>query len=114
MISRKQAGHVGVAAEGEIDHHTIDRYTLAHAAVGVAMGLIRAPWWVTVAAAVGWELVENPLKRAYPDAFAQKTVDTPDNAITDIAAWILGWAIMRRATDSYPLQLARKHEDTQP
>ena len=31
------------APEGCIDHHTIDRYTIAHAAVGFVMGVARAP-----------------------------------------------------------------------
>lgn len=98
---------INTATPGCIDHHTVDRYTFAHAGVGAVMGLLRAPWWLAVGAAVGWEIVERPLKEAYPHLFHQATNDTMDNAVTDAAAWIMGWAVTRRLTDGYALRWAR-------
>ncbi len=95
------------AKEGEIDHHTIDRFTPAHFAVGAVMGLLRAPWWAAVGAAVAWELVEDPLKKRHPGLFYQPTIDTPDNAVCDAAAWVLGWGVFYRLTDRYPLVAAK-------
>ena len=99
--------NVRKAQEGEIDYHTIDRFTAAHFAVGAVMGALRAPWWLAVGSAVAWELVEDPLKRARPDLFYQPTIDTPDNAVVDAAAWVLGWGLLYRLTDNYPLVAAK-------
>jgi hypothetical protein len=98
---------IPVATNGQIDHHTIDRYTPAHAAVGFVMGIARAPWWLAVSTAVGWEVVESRLKQARPDLFHQPTEDTPENAVVDAAAWILGWGVGYRLTDPYPLKAAK-------
>jgi len=95
------------AEEGEIDFHTVDRYTFAHMGVGALMGLARAPWWLAVGSAVLWEFVENPLKDAYPEAFHQRTKDTMGNSVVDAAAWVLGWGVMYRLTDRYPLLPAK-------
>jgi hypothetical protein len=107
------AEQLPVAEEGQIDHHTIDRYTAAHAGVGFIMGLLRAPWWLAVGTAVGWELVEAPLKNSHPSWFFQPTQDTPANAVVDAAAWVLGWGIAYRLTDRYPIQTARPVEPKQ-
>lgn len=96
------------APEGYVDHHTIDRFTPAHLAVGFAMGLVRAPWWLAVGSAVGWELVEGAIKDARPDLFYQATTDTPENAVVDAAAWVLGWGLGYRLTDPYPLTFAKR------
>jgi hypothetical protein len=101
---------VPYAPEGYIDHHTVDRYTLAHGAVGFVMGVCRAPWWLAVSTAIGWEAVEAKLKEARPDLFHQKTQDTPENAVVDAAAWVLGWGLGYRLTDGYPLKAAKVYE----
>lgn len=92
------------AREGETDYHTLDRYTAAHAATGLAMGLARAPWPAMLVLAVGWEVVE----RIKPEMFRQRTYDTAENAITDVAAVVLGWAVGYRLTDQYPLAWAKR------
>lgn len=95
------------ASVGHVDYHTIDRFTPAHAAVGFVMGVLRAPWWLAVSSAVGWEVVEGRIKEARPDLFYQPTLDTPENAVVDAAAWILGWGLGYRLRDPYPLKLAQ-------
>lgn len=103
-------GVVRRAREGEVDYHTIDRYTFAHAGAGFLMGILRAPWWLAVGAAVAWEFAERPLKQAYPDMFHAPTQDTPENSTADAAAWVMGWAYGHRLTDDYPLQPAKPYE----
>lgn len=78
------------ALPGQINGDAIDRFTLVHAFSGVvfgAAGIGRAP---TIAAAVAWELAENPLKDLYAPYFPNATHDRPVNAITDIIAMSLG------------------------
>jgi hypothetical protein len=89
-----------VALPGEINGDAIDRFTLAHFGVGVALGLLGAPTWVAAGWAVGWEIVEDRLKDALPRLFPNATHDTKENALTDAAAVLLGFgavALARKA-----------------
>ena len=96
---------IRAARSGEVNYHTVDRFTLAHVAIGSFLGLVRAPLWLAVSSAIAWELVENcTIIRSmtpYP------TYDTPHNAVVDVAAWIMGWGLAYRLGDSYPLIAAR-------
>lgn len=79
---------------GEVNHSTVDRFTLVHASIGVGYGLLG--WeilWVLVLA-FGWEIVENPLKAYLPRVFPHATRDTLRNAVGDIVAVLTGWAIV--------------------
>lgn len=76
--------------------------------IGAALGLVRAPWWLSLLLAVGWEVVERPLKRATPggywhkDAEGKPTQDTWGNMTGDVVGWTAGWAAgrgLRRAAD---------------
>jgi len=98
------------AREGETDYHTLDRYTIAHGVGGLALGLARASLPTMLVVAIGWEILE----RFRPDGFGmfrQNTYDTPENAVTDVAAVTLGWAVGYRLTDSYPLTWAKPRID---
>lgn len=83
------------ALPGEINGDAFDRFTVGHAAVGVIMGLARAPWWAAIGVAIGWELIENPLKDRFPRVFPHATHDRFVNAATDAAAMVAGWAAIR-------------------
>lgn len=83
------------ALPGEINGDAFDRFTLAHAGVGVALGLLRVPWWAAVGFALAWEIAERPLKDNLPGVFPNATQDTVPNAITDAAAVVAGWALLR-------------------
>lgn len=69
----------------------VDRFTLAHAGVGAAYGLLGLGWGTVVTLAIGWELLERPLKDAIPQAFPHASQDTAANALTDVVAVIGGW-----------------------
>lgn len=71
----------------------VDRFTVGHGMVGFLLGMARLPWWAALLGAVGWELVENPLKRAAPRLFPVGIPDTIENSGIDVAAWMAGWAL---------------------
>lgn len=83
------------AFPGEINHALVDRYTVGHAAVGVLLGLGRAPWWLALVVALGWEVVERPLKNAFPRAFPYATQDTLGNSLLDAGAMMAGWGAIK-------------------
>ena len=85
-----------IAKPGEINGDAVDRFTLAHLAAGAVLGGLRVPLLIVVAVALGWELVERPLKRNYPKAFPHASQDTAQNAIVDAAAVIAGAVFMRK------------------
>jgi len=81
------------APPGEINGDLWDRFTLAHLAVGGALGYLRTPLALAVAAGVGWELIERPLKEVAPELFPHSTQDSLPNAIGDVGAVLAGWFI---------------------
>lgn len=80
-----------------INVDTFDRFTLGHAAVGVLLGLAGASKGQALAAAVAWELAENPLKDAFPGAFPHPSHDTRRNAVGDVIGVMAGWWLARLA-----------------
>jgi len=84
-----------IAKPGKINYEAFDRFTVAHFGVGVALGLARAPWWLIIVGALGWELLERPLKRKVPKMFPHSTQDTASNAIVDASAVIAGAALVK-------------------
>ena len=82
------------ARPDEINGAPFDRFTIGHAAVGVILGLTRVPWWAALGVAIGWELIERPLKRHVPKLFPHATQDTLPNALVDIAAMFTGWGVI--------------------
>lgn len=83
------------ARPGEINGDPLDRYTIGHFAAGVLLGLGRVPLGWTIVLAIGWELVERPLKDAYPGLFPHASQDTFANAALDATAVVAGWGTMR-------------------
>jgi hypothetical protein len=70
----------------------VDRYTLGHFMVGFLSGMRGViPWYGSLALAVGWELIENPLKQAVAQIFPVAIPDTIENAAIDVAAWMAGF-----------------------
>lgn len=78
-----------------INEAWVDRYTLAHGAVGMLMGALRLPFWVAASTAVGWEAVERPLKAALPDVFPYNSQDSWKNMTGDVAGMLAGYGIWR-------------------
>jgi len=83
------------AVRGEINYPPVDRFTAAHYAWGVIMGAARLPWWGALTIAIGWEILERPLKRAVPGAFPHSTQDTVANAVGDAVGMMAGWGTWR-------------------
>lgn len=91
----RRLGQDRIARPGEVNHAFMDRFTLAHYAWGVILGASRAPWWLVPIVAIGWEVVERPLKRQFPRAFPHATQDTWPNMIGDAGAMISGYLTWR-------------------
>ena len=81
------------ALPGEINYHWIDRFTLVHLAIGVLYGWLGLEWWWMAALAVGWELLENPMKAYLPWIFPHASKDTWRNSVGDCLAVASGWAL---------------------
>jgi hypothetical protein len=81
------------ALPGEINHAPVDRYSLAHGFIGVALGLAGLGFWQTVGIAVGWEILEHVLKDLVPALFAYPSQDTLVNSFGDVISTMLGWAV---------------------
>lgn len=82
------------ALPGEINHGPVDRWTLGHIGVGWGLGLFRAPWWVALGVALGWELIENPMKKHVFRTMVGSTQDTFVNSAIDVAALMAGWGMI--------------------
>ena len=82
-----------VARPGEINYPPVDRYSLAHGFIGVALGLAGLGFWQTVGIAVAWEVLEHFLKNLVPAVFAYPSQDTLVNSFGDVISTMLGWAV---------------------
>ncbi len=80
---------------GEVNHGSVDRFTLVHAAVGAVYALLGLGPISMLVLAVAWELVENPLKAGLPRLFPHATADTLRNAVGDVLATILAYVVVR-------------------
>lgn len=83
------------AKDGEVNYDLFDRYTVAHFAAGIGLGVARLKWWQALIFAVGWEIVETPLKRAIPGVFPYSSEDTLRNAAGDAIGMMAGWGVWR-------------------
>ena len=95
LARRLGSAHQRTARPGEINHAFVDPYSLAHAAVGVLLGLLGLRLRAVLAIAIGWELVEHVLKNLIPAVFPHPTQDTLANSVGDILSALVGWAIAR-------------------
>lgn len=82
-------------AKADINKLPVDRFTLGHLSVGMLLGLCGTGFWTTLISSLTWELLENRLKRKIPIMFPNPSLDTLSNAVADITAWMLGWAIIQ-------------------
>jgi hypothetical protein len=84
------------ANKGEINYHLIDRFTLAHLALGLAYGGVGFGFWTALALAAAWEAIENPLKANFAFLFPHASADTLRNMLGDVSAVLLGWSLGRQ------------------
>lgn len=73
--------------------HPVDRFTAAHAALGFTLGIWGTPWWVALLSTLGFELIEDGLKRVTPGLFPVGAPDPWLNSFFDSAAWMAGWGL---------------------
>ena len=84
-----------LAKPGEVNYDLFDRFTFAHLCVGIAYGVLHLPFGWVALLAIGWEVIENPLKAYLPFAFPNATADTWRNSVGDSAAVLVGWILLR-------------------
>jgi len=88
--------NIAPARPGEINYDLVDRFTLIHGAVGFVMGSVRVPLPLVALAAIGWELIERPLKRQHPTLFPRRSQDSFQNAVGDALAMMTGYLIQQK------------------
>jgi hypothetical protein len=76
-----------------MNHGFLDAMSLIHLIVGIGFGLFRLRLWLTLSAAVVWEIAEHLLKVRWPQMFVFPSQDTLANAAGDILCAALGWAL---------------------
>jgi len=76
---------------GGINQTAFDRFTIAHFAMGVAMGVAGVPRLAALTVAIGWEIAERPLKRNFREAFPNPSQDSLQNATVDALAMTAGY-----------------------
>ena len=84
------------ARPGEVNYPIVDRFTLVHAGFGALLSIMGASRNQALAVAIGWELLERPLKRSMPQIFPHSTQDTILNMIGDAVANYLGYSAMEK------------------
>ena len=78
-----------------VNQEPFDRFTFAHLGIGMWLGALRMTFPGIVTFAVGWEIVEQPLKKKYSKIFPVASQDTFANAATDALAVIAGWGLVK-------------------
>jgi len=74
----------------------IDRWSSGHLALGAIYGITTVPWQAILAASVAWELLENPVKKRFPNLLPGDEPDSFGNAAMDVAATMFGVWVSRR------------------
>ncbi len=85
-----------VAKRNEINGVYFDRFTLLHFASGYFFGKTPVNSIEALIIAVGWEVIEDRLKKSYPTYFPNATLDTKENALTDVGAFMLAYFISQK------------------
>ena len=80
------------------NHVAVDRFTLAHAAAGVAAAHFGLSWQLTLVGAVAFEVCERAWKRDFPQYFPNPSQDTDLNSTFDVAAAMGGHLAYDQAT----------------
>jgi|TARA_R110000824_G_scaffold93519_8_gene226116 hypothetical protein len=80
-----------------INHKPVDRFTLVHALSGVIAAKLGLQPSTVIVIAIGWELLERPLKRKYPTFFPHPSQDTLINASLDAGAMVGAYYLARDA-----------------
>ena len=89
-----------------INQDPLDRFTLVHALSGVLAAKAGATLPQVVFLAVGWELLERPLKIKYGRYFPHPSQDSLVNATLDASAMVIAYLIARKFLKT-PLALSR-------
>lgn len=84
-------------SDEDINESAVDRYTSAHAGIGVLLAKLGTPWWGALLGSIAWEGVENYVKRRNAQLFPYSSEDSWQNATMDTLAVMLGYAVTTHA-----------------
>ena len=76
----------------------VDVYTFVHLAAGILGQRVGLTLSEVVGAAIGWELMEGPLKTAAPNLFPDPSSDSLENSTVDVLAAAVGFYLSQMAT----------------
>lgn len=85
---------------GRPNEQFFDAFSLAHVTWGAIFELAGVPAPLAIGSSVAFELAENPMKRAWPSAFADDTPDAWQNSVGDVASFAAGYALSAAAKKS--------------
>lgn len=78
-----------------INQSLIDRYTLIHAASGVAFAYLRLNPLTVIGISIVWEALERPLKDNYRGYFPNPSQDSLGNSAVDVGATLGAYLLAR-------------------
>lgn len=78
-----------------VNKNIVDRYTYGHFGVGMFIGAWNAPEWLAVLIAVGYEIIEHPIKQKLSNIFPTKTDESFKNAAMDAVTMYAGYKIVK-------------------
>lgn len=79
-----------------VNQSPIDRFSVAHFAWGMAMAKLQFKPVQAVFTAVSFEVMEDVMKKKYPSAFPNPSLDSKENALIDILFSMAGFGFGRR------------------
>ena len=82
-------------SELAVNERFFDQYSVAHAAVGAGFGLVGVGAPLALGAHVGFEAIENELKRRRPDMWPDARMDGWQNQSGDMVSFIVGYSFAR-------------------
>lgn len=84
-----------LAAPNAANGRPFDRFSLLHFAGGAVMGMLDFRPAPALAAAIGWDVLERPLKDFFPQFFPVATQDSPRHVMCDVACVMTGYTVIQ-------------------
>lgn len=70
-----------------------DQYSLMHGISGAVLGAKNVDWKIVLLLSIGFEIVEDDLKRAAPGLFPLATIESTQNRVGDLISVLAGWYV---------------------
>ena len=84
-----------IAKKNEINGAFFDRFSLVHGLSGYLFSKTKITVLQATMLAIGFEILEDKMKKEIPQIFPNPTIDTKENALSDVAVFMLVFLISR-------------------